>query len=117
VPVVNAVTKAKIPNRDDPILIKMNYCSLIDDENENESLVNPFDLMRHNIKVDMMPPQHGGRCGITFDNIFILLQYDDEKLYMNIIKPKDEDLELLEWFEINSPEEPFFFEKNKIHRK
>ena len=38
-PIVNAVTKATIPGWDDPILLWINYATIIDDPDEVESLV------------------------------------------------------------------------------
>lgn len=101
--VVNAITKVTIPGRQVPVLFVVNYASLIEDEDENESLIVPFDMMRHGIVLDLNPPQHGGSCGMHHEEEFLPFQYDEEKLYFNISKPSKEDLEELECFELNSP--------------
>ena len=86
-----------------PTLLALNYATLVEDPDESESLAIPFDMMRHGIKVDLTPPQHGGKCGMLYDEDFLPFQYDEEKLYVNITKPTDDDLDQLEWFELNNP--------------
>ena len=44
-PIVNAITKVLLPGRD-PILLQINYTTLIDDPNELESLFVPFESMK-----------------------------------------------------------------------
>ena len=53
--VVNATTKVTIPGREDPVIFEVNYATLIEDDNELESLVVPFTMMRHGIQLDMIP--------------------------------------------------------------
>eukprot|EP00957_Ditylum_brightwellii_P127214 9699845-Ditylum_brightwellii.AAC.1 len=57
--VVNATTKAWILGRKEPILMVVNYVALNDDDDENESLIVPFEMMRHGISVDLTPKQFG----------------------------------------------------------
>jgi hypothetical protein len=49
--VMNAITKVVIPGRMDPVIFEVNYATLIEDENEFESLVVPFDMMKHGSKL------------------------------------------------------------------
>ena len=63
-PVVNALAKATIKGRDTPILLKMNYVTLVDDPDECESLCQPYDLVAHGIKMDLLPPSLGGEGGM-----------------------------------------------------
>ena len=114
--VVNAVTKATLPGRDIPVLFVVNFATLIKDGNEDESLLIPFDVMKHGGLVDSTPVQFGGVCGMTIDHEFFPFQWDDEKLFINISKPDDEDLTNLEWFELNSPY-PFLSETTNIPRR
>jgi hypothetical protein len=65
--VVNAITKEIIPGQEEPVIFEVNYATLVMDDAETESLVVPFDMMKHGIKVDMVPPKYGGSGGITFD--------------------------------------------------
>src|SRR5687767_7931696 len=44
--VVNAVTKAMIPGRDLPVLLLVNYATLLNDTTEKESLCVPFQTMK-----------------------------------------------------------------------
>jgi len=101
--VVNAVTKVTIPGRMDPVIFEVNYATLIQDENEFESLVVPFEMMKHGVKVDMVPLKYGGTGGIKIDDEHLPFSFDDEKLYWEISKPTCDDLDTLKWFELNPP--------------
>jgi hypothetical protein len=101
--VVNAVTKVQIPGRMDPVIFEVNYATLITDENEFESLVVPFEMMKHGVTVDMVPPKYGGTGGIRIDDEHLPFQFDNEKLFWEISKPTQDDLDTLRWFEINPP--------------
>src|SRR4051812_26825013 len=57
--VVNAVTKARIIGRDTPILLLINYATLLNDEEERESLCVPFQSMKHGVTFDMTPTSFG----------------------------------------------------------
>ena len=102
-PIVNAVTKVTIPGRDLPVLFTINYATLVDDPDELESLCVPFDLMRHGIKVDLTPTSFGGEGGIKIQDQFLPFEFDQEKLFYKIMKPSQDDLDSLEWFELTSP--------------
>jgi hypothetical protein len=56
--VVNAITKVTIPGREEAVIFDVNYATLIMDDAEYESLVVPFEMMKHGIKVDMVPPKY-----------------------------------------------------------
>jgi len=102
-PVVNAVTKVEIPGRLDPVLFEVNYATLINDADEFESLVVPFEMMKHGIKVDMIPPKYGGTGAIVVDEERLPFLFDEEKLYWKISTPTRDDLDTLKWIEINPP--------------
>jgi hypothetical protein len=48
-------TKVNIPGREDPVIFEVKYATLVDDNDEYESSIVPFDMMTHGIKVDMVP--------------------------------------------------------------
>ena len=79
--VVNAVTKVTIPGKTDPVLFEVNYATLIEDKNELESLVVPFELMKHGIRVDMIPPKYGGSGAIHVEGVPLPYLFDDEKFF------------------------------------
>ena len=54
-PIVNAVTKATFPGRPDPVLLGVNYVTLVTDTNESESLVVSFCMMAHGIETNLVP--------------------------------------------------------------
>ena len=79
-PIVNAVTKAHIKGRDQPVLLCLNYVTLIYDKEETDSLIVPFCMMAHGITVDMVPEKYGGKSGMTVEETFLPFEYDDEKI-------------------------------------
>ena len=58
--IVNAMTRAKITGKDNPGIFHINYATLIDNDNEYESLCVPFSMMAHGIKCDLTPTKYGG---------------------------------------------------------
>ena len=58
--IVNAMTRAKITGKDNPVIFHINYATLIDNDNEYESLCVPFSMMAHGIKCDLTPTKYGG---------------------------------------------------------
>jgi hypothetical protein len=93
--VVNAITKVTIPGREEPVIFEVNYATLVMDPAEYESLVVPFDMMKHGIKVDMVPPRYGGTGGITVEGELLPYCFDNEKLYWHIEKPTRDDMDTL----------------------
>jgi len=63
--VVNAVTKAYIEGRDEPVLFVMHHATPVADESKKESLHAPFQSMRHGVKFDLTTKTHGGKCNMT----------------------------------------------------
>jgi hypothetical protein len=51
--VVNAVTKVKIAGRMDPAVFEVNSALSIKDEDEFESLLVPFEILKHGLKVNI----------------------------------------------------------------
>ena len=100
---MNAVTKAYPRDYKKPVILLHKNATLIDDENEKESLCVPFACMAHGIKIDMVPTKYGGKGGMTVEGGFILFDFDDEKLFIKIQKPTQEDLDISEWYELTSP--------------
>lgn len=103
---VNAVTKAYIKGRNEPILFLMNYATMITDPEETESLHVPFQSMKHGIKFDMTPGTLGGTGSMYMNDERFPMQYDGEKLYFSISKPTEKDIELYECYELSSPIPP-----------
>ena len=85
--VVNAVTKVQIPGREEPVIFEVNYATLIEDTNEYESLIVPFEMMKHGIGIDMTPTKYGGTGSIVIDGERMPFKFDDETLFWIITKP------------------------------
>ncbi len=90
---VDAITCATIQGRDERVLLKLHRATLISDPHQSESLVVPFDMMRNGIAVDCTPLQHGGSASFTYDGEQFPLAYDGEKLFVNIMKPTQNDMD------------------------
>ena len=101
--VVNATTKVTIPGREDPVIFEVNHATLIEDDNELESLVVPFAMMKHGIHLDMIPRKYGGSNSIVVDGEKLEYEFDDEKIFWKITKPTQNDLDTLKWVELNPP--------------
>ena len=99
---MNAVTKAHIKGRDQPVLLCLNYVTLIYDKEETDSLIVPFCMMAHGITVDMVPEKYGGKSGMKVEETLLPFEYDDEKLFVKIERPSRQDFDF-ECFELTSP--------------
>ncbi|MGH7954571.1 MAG: hypothetical protein ACREOZ_01270, partial [Gloeomargaritales cyanobacterium] len=102
-PVVNAATIAKIPNRDEEVIIVMNFVTYVEDCKQYESLLQPFQTNRHGVIMDLTPLMHGGKQHLIVENEKLQFEFDGEKLFWTIRKPLQEDYNRLEWFELTSP--------------
>jgi hypothetical protein len=80
--VVNAVTTATITGRMDPVILEVNYATLIQDQNKFESLVVPFEMMKHGGKVDVIPTKYGGTGGIRIEDEDLPFLLDDNKIIL-----------------------------------
>ena len=114
-PVVNGVTKATIEGRRDPVLFRINYATLVDDELENESLLQPWQAMSHGVSFDLTPFKYGGQQCMKVDDSTFPLEFNDETLQFSITKPTEEELENLDCIELTSPLLPEHL--NKARRK
>ena len=76
---------------------------MIDDDNEKESLCVPFACMAHGIKIDIVPNKYEGKGGMTVDGDFIPFDFDDEKLFIKIQKPTQDEMDMYDWYELASP--------------
>ena len=104
-PVVTAITKATVTNLHAPVLFKVNYATLITtehDPNEHESLLTTWDLHNFGHVVEGIHPK-APKCGITIQNTFMELDWDDETVFFSISCPTQEDLDTYDIYELNSP--------------
>ena len=103
--VVSAVTKAKIANLPNPVLLKVNYATWISNEhdpNEKESLLSTWDISEHGVTVNGIHPKNT-KCGLTVDNTYMEFDHDDESIFFSISKPTKEEIDTYEIYELNSP--------------
>ena len=114
-PIVNAATKVWIQRRDLPILLVMNYATLLDDPDETESLAVSFKKIKHGSTVDTTPRNLGSDGGLCVDEEYLPFWWDNENIYYNIKKPTEDDIEELETFELNSPTPNDVWETSTTH--
>ena len=81
----------------------MNYSTLLDDTDETEYLVTPFEIIKDGATVDTTNRNLVGDGGLYVDEEYLQFWRDNENLYYNIEKTTEENLKQLESFEINSP--------------
>ena len=62
----------------------MNYSRFLYYPNETQSLVFPFNMMKHGAKVDMAPMNLGGDKRLYVNEEYFPFYWDNEKLYYNI---------------------------------
>ena len=109
-PIVNAVTCVDIPSQE-PFLLIMNQSCYYNDEEQDESLCLPFQAMQHEVTFDLTPHTQrtidGGKGTqqIVLAEKEIPLEYDGRKLFLNIRRPSNEELELLPSYELTSPDD------------
>eukprot|EP00957_Ditylum_brightwellii_P052702 3995163-Ditylum_brightwellii.AAC.1 len=82
-----------------------------------ESLVVPFELMQHGIKVDLTPHNLGGAGAMYIEDEYMPFEWDKEKLFIRIEKPNDSDIGELEVYELNFPSHDMAFEQGTARRK
>ena len=72
--VVNAVTVAMLPGKMEEVLLVVNNATFVDKNNELESLLQPFQSMKHGVTFHLIPQEYVGRE--------IPFKYDTEKLFL-----------------------------------
>ena len=101
-------------------MLLVNYSTLISGKNEKESFLQPFNLMAHGIKVNMVPQKYGGAQNMIVEEETLNFEFcdslDDSKLFMKITKPTQHDLDSLEIFELTSPY-PYMHNSVRRNRK
>ena len=86
-PIIYTVTKAQIKGWDDLVLLSLNYTTVVDNENELEFLCQPYDLMSHGIKVDLVA-QHLGESvsaqQIGREDVYPILTLQRVEAYLHL---------------------------------
>ena len=84
--IVNAAKKAWIKDRDIPVILILNYATLNKDPEERESLVVPFEMMRHGIETDLTPVCLGGTGSMFLQNEEFPFEWDEGKPFYQDIQ-------------------------------
>ena len=111
VPIMSLVTCIDLPN-EEPILLLIHQACYIKDRGQTESLVLPYQAMEHGVTFDLTPIGYrnassdlGKQCMTIEDKEFPLI-FDGRKTFLNIRRPSEHELEILQIFELTSPD-PF----------
>lgn len=108
-PIVNTTTKAAIEGREELVLLGMNHAAPAGNEDENDSLRQPFDFVKHGIVVDLVCKHLGGNGGVMIqgndeEDVFLNFSGEDQEniQHMKINKPTQDEMDALEHFESTS---------------
>jgi len=111
VPVMSLVTCGESVGNE-PILLLVHQACYIKDAAQTESLCHPYQAMAHGVNFDLTPVGHTNELGkpgkqcLTIEDRTLALAFDGRKMYINIRRPTRKELNLLEIFELTSPD-PF----------
>ena len=115
-PIVLAITCINVEGRE-PILLLMNQACYYDDPQQDQSLCLPFQAEAHGVTFGLTPNDRmdtSGNLGqqkMTIEGTEIPFTFDGRKMYLNIRCPSNEEIDLLEVYELRLPE-PFTPEKD-----
>ena len=108
VPIMSVVTCVKIPG-EEPFLMLFHQTCYINDDAQVESLCLPYQSMDHGVDIDTNPTSYTNKEGdqgmqrILVEDKEIPLKFDGRKTYLEIRRPSQHELDMLEVFEMTSP--------------
>ena len=120
-PVVSAITCVEMEG-EQPILLLMHQACFYENQDQRESLCHPYQSMEHRIKFcltpkDALTPDGSlGKQSIMVNDREISLKLDGRKMYLNIRKPMQDEIDTLDTLEMTSPL-PFEPEMDESNRK
>ena len=94
---------------EEPFLLIMHHACYYDDDEQDESLVLPFQAMCHGIKFDLTPKdrlKENGEPGtqkMVVQDREIPLTFYGRKMFIKIRRPTPDEMEDLEFYELTSP--------------
>ena len=109
-PIVSAITYVELQGREHILLI-MNQACFYDDPDQDESLCLPFQAETHGVTFNLTPRDRLDTAGnqgeqkMIIEGTEIPFDFDGRKMYINIRCPSKEELDLLEIYELTSPEQ------------
>ena len=108
VPIMSVVTCVNIPG-EEPFLMLFHQTCYIKDSKQTESLCLPYQAMEHGIDFDLTPIGYtnkndvqGTQC-IHVEDKVIPLKFDGRKVFLEIRRPSELEMESLEIIEMTSP--------------
>lgn len=108
-PIVSGMTCVKSAVGENFLLI-VHQALYYDDDEQDESLCLPFQAEQHGVKFSLTPNNrldaHGnkGTQNMIIEHKNVKINFDGRKLYLDIVKPTEDDLRTLETYELTSPE-------------
>ena len=113
---MSAIICVELEGRE-PILLLMNQAYYYDDADQDESLCLPFQAEAHGVTFSLTPHErmdtngNQGQQNMIIEGTEIPFNFDGRKMFLNILCPSIEEMDLLEVYELTSPE-PFTPEKD-----
>ena len=109
VPIMSVVTCVDSPGME-PLLLLFHQACYIDDASQTESLCLPYQSMEHGVSFDLTPLGHAndtgdpGRQCFKVEDKTIPLCFDGRKMFLDIRRPTERELDTLDIFEMTSPD-------------
>ena len=106
-PIVSACTLVVSPEGQ-KWLIQIHEAIWVENAQTKESLLHPFQAMRHGVVFDMTPLGYkainnmGGQQVMVVGDQKIPMRFDQKKLYLELRRPSDHDLRIKEYIELTS---------------
>ena len=120
VPIMSLVTCIDNPN-EEPVLLLIHQACYIKDDEQTESLCLPYQAMDHGVTFDLTPSAYSNELGdpgkqcMRIEDREFSLQFDGRKTFVNIRRPSQREMDLLEVFELTSPDHFDPKESNERH--
>ena len=108
-PVVSAITCVRLKDAD-PFILLVNQACYHDDENQNESLCLPYQAEQHGVTFSLTPRDredsmgNKGKQNMVIEGKEIPLNFDGRKMYLNISRPTNDEIDALDFYELTSPD-------------
>ena len=91
-------------------ILLVNQACYHDDVHQNESLCLPYQAEQHGVTFSLTPKDRedsmgkSGKQNMVIEGKEIPLEFDRQKMYLNISRPFSEEVDTLDFYELASPD-------------
>ena len=78
-----------LPGKMEEALLVVNNTTFVDNDNELESLLQPFQSMKHGVKFNLIPHEYGGKASMIMDDEEIQRTIDNTTQYYLTVECKE----------------------------